>query len=141
MRDAVRNRDGGRAGSSAQYAALPWRRRRGHTVEILLVTTRRTGRWIVPKGWPVSGCSPGECAAREAMEEAGVLGVVAAKPIGVFPYRKQRKSGEQVRCRVEVFRLRWRASCATGPKNPGAIRAGARPRTHFFEQAIRDCGG
>ena len=95
----------GRSDAAAQYAALPWRRRRGHSIEILLVTTRRTRRWIVPKGWPVSGCSPGECAAREAMEEAGVLGVIAAKPIGAFPYRKQRKTGASVRCRVEVFPL------------------------------------
>ena len=105
MRDAVRSVNSGRASSAAQYAALPWRRRRGHSVEILLVTTRRTRRWIVPKGWPVSGCSPGECAAREALEEAGVLGVIAPKPIGAFPYRKRRKSGESVRCRVEVFPL------------------------------------
>ena len=105
MRNAVRRASSGRVGLAAQYAALPWRRRRGHSVEILLVTTRRTRRWIVPKGWPVDGYSPGECAAREALEEAGVLGVIAAKPIGAFPYRKQRKSGESVRCRVEVFPL------------------------------------
>lgn len=105
MRDAVRSVNSGGASSAAQYAALPWRRRRGRSVEILLVTTRRTRRWIVPKGWPVNGCSPGECAAREALEEAGVLGVIAPKPIGAFPYRKRRKSGESVRCRVEVFPL------------------------------------
>jgi 8-oxo-dGTP pyrophosphatase MutT (NUDIX family) len=105
MSRAVRRIDSGVAFPAAQYAALPWRRRRGHSVEILLVTTRRTRRWIVPKGWPVDGCSPRECAAREAMEEAGVLGVIAPKPIGTFPYRKQRKSGESVRCRVEVFPL------------------------------------
>jgi len=102
---AVRTTADGRRGSAAQFAALPWRRRRGERLEILLVTTRRTGRWIVPKGWPIDGCSPGECAAREAMEEAGVLGVIAAEPIGAFPYRKRRKSGPAVRCRVDVYPL------------------------------------
>ena len=106
MRNAVRRTSSGAARPAAQYAALPWRRRRGNPIEILLVTTRRTGRWIVPKGWPVSGCSPGECAAREAMEEAGVLGVIAESPIGAFPYQKRLKSGESVRCRVEVFPLK-----------------------------------
>jgi len=102
---AVRTTANGRRGPAAQFAALPWRRRRGERLEILLVTTRRTGRWIVPKGWPIDGCSPRECAAREAMEEAGVLGVIAAEPIGDFPYRKQRKSGAAVRCRVDVYPL------------------------------------
>jgi 8-oxo-dGTP pyrophosphatase MutT (NUDIX family) len=102
----VRTTANGTTKTAAQYAALPWRRRRGHSVEILLVTTRRSGRWIVPKGWPIGGCSPRECAAREAMEEAGVLGVIGAEPIGTFPYDKQRKSGGAVPCRVEVFPLR-----------------------------------
>jgi 8-oxo-dGTP pyrophosphatase MutT (NUDIX family) len=84
---AVRTTANGRRGPAEQFAALPWRRRRGERLEILLVTTRRSGRWIVPKGWPIDGCSPRECAAREAMEEAGVLGVIAAEPIGDFPYR------------------------------------------------------
>lgn len=53
----------------------------------------------------MDGCSPRECAAREAMEEAGVLGVISPEPIGAFPYRKQRKSGGSIRCRVEVFPL------------------------------------
>ena len=105
MRNAVRRTSSGATSPVAQYAALPWRRRHGNPIEILLITTRRTGRWIVPKGWPVIGCSPGECAAREAMEEAGVLGVIAESPIGAFPHQKRRKSGESVRCRVEVFPL------------------------------------
>jgi 8-oxo-dGTP pyrophosphatase MutT (NUDIX family) len=75
-------------------------------LEILLVTTRRTGRWIVPKGWPIDGRTPSECAQHEAFEEAGVFGVVAAEPVGSFPYDKNRKKGEVVRCSVEVFALR-----------------------------------
>jgi 8-oxo-dGTP pyrophosphatase MutT (NUDIX family) len=72
-------------------------------VEILLVTTRTTGRWIVPKGWPMQGIKPSECAAREALEEAGVVGEIAVEPIGSFGYEKRRKSGEMLPCKVEVF--------------------------------------
>lgn len=85
-----------------QYAALPWRKS-GQDLQILLITTRNTRRWIVPKGWPVAGCTPGECAAHEAMEEAGVIGEVAEKTLGSFTYDKRRKSGEVIRCKVHVF--------------------------------------
>jgi 8-oxo-dGTP pyrophosphatase MutT (NUDIX family) len=87
-----------------QYAALPWRRARGE-VEILLVTTRRTRRWIVPKGWPIPGCTPAQCAAHEAFEEAGIAGEIAEKPLGSFRYEKRRKSGELLPCKVDVFPL------------------------------------
>ena len=73
-----------------QYAALPWRRVHGE-VQILLVTTKTTGRWIVPKGWPIPGRKPAECAAREALEEAGVVGEVAAQAVGSFSYQKRRE--------------------------------------------------
>jgi 8-oxo-dGTP pyrophosphatase MutT (NUDIX family) len=53
-----------------------------------LVTTRRTKRWIIPKGWPIKGLKPSKTAAREAFEEAGVSGRVGAKPLGVFTYEK-----------------------------------------------------
>ena len=85
-----------------QYAALPWRRA-GDAIEILLITTRNTRRWIVPKGLPLTGRSPRECAAQEALEEAGVSGEVAQKPLGWFRYDKLRKSGEVVNCKVQVF--------------------------------------
>ena len=87
-----------------QYAALPWRKtKRG--VKILLITTRTTKRWIVPKGWPLKNCTPAECAAYEAFEEAGVIGTTATKPIGHFHYDKRRKSGEVVLCKVAVYPL------------------------------------
>jgi 8-oxo-dGTP pyrophosphatase MutT (NUDIX family) len=70
----------------------------------------------VPKGWPIDGCSPGECAAREAMEEAGVLGVIAPQPIGAFPYRKQRKSGTAVHCRVDVYPLQVKHQLSDWPE-------------------------
>jgi 8-oxo-dGTP pyrophosphatase MutT (NUDIX family) len=88
--------------ANLQYAALPWRRVHGH-LQILLVTTRTTRRWIVPKGWPISGCKPAECAAREALEEAGLVGEVAATPLGWFSYDKRLKSGDMLACKVELF--------------------------------------
>ena len=87
---------------NVQYAALPWRKAEGE-IQILLVTTLNTRRWIVPKGWPLAGHTPGECAALEALEEAGVLGEVAAETLGTFHYKKRRKSGEIVPCKVHVF--------------------------------------
>ena len=88
-----------------QYAALPYRVRNG-TLEILLITTRRTQRWILPKGWPVEGHFPHDSAAFEALEEAGISGEMSAQPLGFYRYQKLRKSGEIVPCRVGVFAMR-----------------------------------
>ena len=87
-----------------QYAALPWRRHDG-VLEVLLITTLTTHRWIVPKGWPMEGKSPCATAAQEALEEAGIAGVVDAHPVGAYSYKKLRKSGEIVTCKVDVFPL------------------------------------
>src|SRR5690348_2515597 len=90
--------------SNVQYAALPWRRR-NDVIEFLLITTRTTKRWILPKGWPQAGLSPGECAAREALEEAGVVGEIAVKPLGTFQHAKSLKSGAQIALHVQVFAM------------------------------------
>ncbi len=95
-------RNGVSRGSKVQYGALPWRRS-DDAIQVLLVTTRNTRRWIVPKGWPLVGRTPSESAAREALEEAGVEGEVAHEKLGSFSYSKQRKSGEVVSCKVHVF--------------------------------------
>lgn len=89
---------------SVQHAALPWRRVNGE-LQVLLVTTLNTRRWIVPKGWPIPGLSPSACAAHEAAEEAGVSGHIESKPLGWFYYRKRLKSGESVHCRIDVFAM------------------------------------
>lgn len=102
-------------GTNVQYAALPWRRANG-SLEILLVTTRRTHRWIVPKGWPVPGRSPAECAALEAYEEAGISGEIANEPVGSFLYEKRRKSGDLLPCKVEVFPLEVQRERQTWPE-------------------------
>ena len=87
-----------------QYAALPYRHG-DETVEVLLVTSLGTKRWIIPKGWPMIGRKPHEAAAREALEEAGVVGMIGSEAIGTYRYDKRRKSGTTVPCKVEVFAL------------------------------------
>ncbi len=77
-----------RSGQPAfQVAALPWRQQRGRT-EVLLVTSRRTRRLIIPKGWPMAGCAPDRAAEIEAMEEAGVYGTTGPVPLGSYRYDK-----------------------------------------------------
>jgi len=87
-----------------QYAALPYRI--GEGVEILLITSRETGRWVIPKGWPMKGKAPWEAAAREAFEEAGVIGEIHQTPVGSYPYVKFLKSGLGRPCKVKVFPMR-----------------------------------
>lgn len=70
-----------------QYGAICWRRL-GDKIEVLLITSRDTGRWIIPKGWPIAGLTPDASAAREAFEEAGVEGRVSATCIGLYSYDK-----------------------------------------------------
>lgn len=70
-----------------QVAALPWRKVESG-VEILLITSRRTKRLIIPKGWPMRRRTGPEVAAIEAMEEAGVAGRIRARPLGHYCYAK-----------------------------------------------------
>ena len=93
------------AAKRVQYAALPYRSSSVRT-EVMLVTSRETRRWIIPKGWPQSGKAPHRSAAREAFEEAGIVGTVGTHPIGSFAYRKRIKDGHLVACEVHVFALK-----------------------------------
>lgn len=86
-----------------QVAALCWRRT--PRLEILLITTLRSHRWILPKGWAEEGMSLSEAAAREALEEAGVTGVITSAPIGRYHYLKEKKIWGARPCRVDVFGL------------------------------------
>ncbi|MDX7951092.1 NUDIX hydrolase [Lichenihabitans sp. Uapishka_5] len=94
-----------------QYAALPFRR--GDGLEIMLITSRETRRWVVPKGWPMKGRRPRGTAAREAMEEAGISGAVAKAAIGSYVYIKRGIGGKSWPCRVDVFPLEVRVERAT----------------------------
>lgn len=87
-----------------QVAALPWRRGRDG-VEILLVTSRETRRWVTPKGGRMSGKTDAEAAAQEALEEAGVEGVVGKRPLGSFRYLKVLKRRASRWCAVDLYGL------------------------------------
>src|SRR5438067_9742169 len=94
-----------------QFAALPYRIRKGGNPEIMLfdlsgdLTSRETRRWVIPKGWPMKGVTPRDVAAREAFEEAGLVGRIAGKrPVGIFHYEKQLRT-EQLLSEVQVFLL------------------------------------
>ena len=75
-------------------------------VSILLVTSRDTGRWVLPKGNLMFGLAPHRVAAREAEEEAGVCGTIARKRLGRFPYRKWRTARRFDMAKVDVFALK-----------------------------------
>ena len=87
----------------SQVAALPFRIKNGR-VEVLLVTSRETKRWLIPKGWPIKGKKPHKAAALEAREEAGVKGEVDDKPLGHYKYWKRRAAHFDL-CRVNVYPL------------------------------------
>jgi len=89
-----------------QFGALPYRLDLETGVEVLLVTSRRTKRWVIPKGWPIKRFKPARTAAREAYEEAGVRGRVAGRPLGHYVYQKRlEERAAPFWCEVQVFPL------------------------------------
>jgi len=93
------------AGLLHQAGAIPYAIVDGE-VRVLLVTSRGTGRWLIPKGNIDPGLTPAEAAAKEAYEEAGIRGRIATEtPLGFFTYFKALKSGEQRPATVEVYAL------------------------------------
>ena len=94
----------GQSSTAVQVAALCWRLTNDQ-VEVLLITSRDTGRWVIPKGWPISGLSASAAAAREAWEEAGVEGLVHDVALGEYPYDKLGPTMTAKRCHVQVFGL------------------------------------
>jgi 8-oxo-dGTP pyrophosphatase MutT (NUDIX family) len=87
-----------------QVAALPVRVNDNGSAQALLLTSRETKRWVIPKGWTMKGRKPWEAAAQEALEEAGVVGRPRKKPIGSYVYFKRQKAHFDV-CRVDVYVL------------------------------------
>ncbi len=74
-----------------QYAALPVRVAADGQIEVMLITSRGTKRWIIPKGWPMKKRTPAEAAVTEAFEEAGLKGeIVGQRPVSTYRYIKDR---------------------------------------------------
>ncbi len=99
-----------------QVAALCWRADASGMSEVLLITSLGSRRWILPKGWPEREMSLADNAAREAFEEAGVIGEVSSQAVGAYPYLKERKDGGAIACKVEVFALKVKSQLDDWPE-------------------------
>lgn len=88
-----------------QFAALCYRMRAGE-VEVLLITTRNTRRWIIPRGWPVHGATPCGAARTEAWEEAGAEGKMLNTCIGIYSYTKVMPDASRTPVMVAVFPMK-----------------------------------
>lgn len=89
-----------------QYGALCFRRTgEAAGIEVLLITSRDSGRWVIPKGWPMKKKKPFEAAALEAFQEAGVRGRVIKKSIGHYTYLKWLDNGDVAPCMVDLFQI------------------------------------
>ena len=86
-----------------QYGALPYRTGADNMPEVLLLTSRGVGRWVIPKGWPMIGRKPRVVARTEAREEAGRKGIIGRKPIGSYHYTKSITGTETRLCECFVF--------------------------------------
>lgn len=105
-----------------QVAALPIRRNPDGSYSVLLVTSRRTRRWVIPKGWPKRDCEDHATAAQEAHEEAGVLGAAHGESIGSYVYQKRRRAGVTT-VRVSVYLLAVTEELADWPERQQRERA------------------
>lgn len=104
----------GKSDVRSQFAALCYRVvDKKH--QILLVTARNSGRWIIPKGWPMNGKTPADAALREAWEEAGVLGKASAQIVGLYSYSKQTGDGN-LPCVGLVFPIRVKSLARKYPE-------------------------
>ncbi len=99
-----------------QVGALPFRRSDDGGYRIFLITSRESRRWVIPKGWPMNGRKPFEAAAREAYEEAGLVGHIGKRPLGIYVYDKRLKNRDSVLCQVKVFPLEVRRQLKTWPE-------------------------
>ena len=100
-----------------QVGALPYRLSPAGEIEILIVTSRGTAQWIIPKGWPMEGLSDPDAAAREAYEEAGLMGEIDQEVFGTFTYEKQAKGVEGLSTFVvDVYPMRVARQLAFWPE-------------------------
>lgn len=91
--------------ATTQHSALCFRRKPDGSIDILLVTSRDSGRWVIPKGWPMKGMTGAESAEQEAYEEAGAEGRLFSDCVGLYSYDKGMDDGTLQPCVVSVFPL------------------------------------
>jgi 8-oxo-dGTP pyrophosphatase MutT (NUDIX family) len=108
-----------------QAAVLPWRRGKAG-IEIMLITSLGSRRWVLPKGTLMPGESVRAAARREALEEAGLEGTLQMRSLGSFYYEK-RDSGVKQLCSVEVYPLLFSGQREVWPER-------GRRRTEWFSQ-------
>jgi 8-oxo-dGTP pyrophosphatase MutT (NUDIX family) len=95
--------------------------------KVLLVTSRGTGRWVIPKGWPMEGRTLGGAAAQEAWEEAGVRGQISADELGRYTYEKRQDARSAVHIEVRVFALEVESQSDDFPERRERKRRWLRP--------------
>ncbi|MEP2639585.1 NUDIX hydrolase [Roseobacter sp.] len=88
-----------------QFAALCYRVHKTK-VQVLLITSRGTQRWIVPKGWPMDGKTPAASAAQEAWEEAGARGQIDGRCLGIFSFTKDAEELGAFPCLAMVYAVK-----------------------------------
>ncbi len=98
-----------------QLAALCWRE--GEKGPEVLLVTSSSGRWILPKGWPMIGRPPHRAARIEAWEEAGVArGKVSRRPVGSYMALKRTEAGDDVPCLHRVYAIHVRETAEDFPE-------------------------
>lgn len=118
----------GKNGRAEQVGALCMRTIDGKR-KVLLITSRETKRWIIPKGWKMKGLSDGQAAAQEAWEEAGVSAAKPGKkPIGYYKYQKRMPNGALMPVKVAVYRLKVQEMAKKFPEKGQRKRAWVSPK-------------
>ncbi|SDW15330.1 NUDIX hydrolase [Roseicitreum antarcticum] len=110
-----------------QVAAL-CTRGEGSQLQVLMIRSLQTQRWIIPKGWPMEDRTLAGAALQEAWEEAGVQGTVSEETVGAYTYRKIRKNGLPVPCRAQVFHVQVTGLADTFPEVKKRRRKWMRPQ-------------
>ena len=110
-----------------QFAALCFKVEK-KKLEFLLVTSRGSGRWMLPKGWPIDGLTPAQIASKEAFEEAGVKGTPLEICIGHYNYRKDIGSKVVLPCIAAVYPVRVKGLSKRFPEHGERRRMWFKPR-------------
>lgn len=106
---------GGKQDIRTQFAALCWRVK-NRKIQVLLITSRGSKRWIIPKGWPMDERTPGQSALIEAWEEAGVIGTADERPLGLYSYEKMLNDDIGLPCVAMVYAVRVKSLARDWPE-------------------------